>query len=97
MAGTPKNDKLVVRNIGLMLSGDLDAPILDADALVAENGCCQRAAEVDVKADVVAGGIQIPVAGNVVPAGADDLVSLPDLGEPVTGHHHGRLVRHHHA
>ena len=38
MAGTPNNDKLVVRNIGLMLSGDLDAPILDADALVAENG-----------------------------------------------------------
>ena len=38
MAGTPKNEKLVVRNIGLMLSGDLDAPILDADALVAENG-----------------------------------------------------------
>ena len=38
MAGTSKNDKLVVRNIGLMLSGDLDAPILDADALVAENG-----------------------------------------------------------
>ena len=38
MAGTPNKDKLVVRNIGLMLSGDLDAPILDADTLVAENG-----------------------------------------------------------
>ncbi|MDF2764600.1 MAG: hypothetical protein K0S81_1594 [Rhodospirillales bacterium] len=30
--------KLVIRNIGLMLSGDLARPILDADALVAENG-----------------------------------------------------------
>ena len=38
MAEAPKTDKLVVRNIGLMLSGDLESPILDADALVAENG-----------------------------------------------------------
>lgn len=30
--------KLVIRNIGLMLSGDLDQPILDADALVAVDG-----------------------------------------------------------
>src|SRR5271166_5463285 len=30
--------KLVIRNIGLMLSGDLNAPILDADALVAVDG-----------------------------------------------------------
>ena len=38
MAEAPKTDKLVVRNVGLMLSGDLDTPILDADTLVAENG-----------------------------------------------------------
>ena len=30
--------KLVVRNVGLMLSGALEAPVLEADALVAENG-----------------------------------------------------------
>jgi len=30
--------KLVIRNIGLLLSGDLDRPILDADTIVAENG-----------------------------------------------------------
>ena len=30
--------KLVVKNIGLMLSGDLARPILDADALVAVDG-----------------------------------------------------------
>jgi enamidase len=30
--------KLVVRNIGLLLSGDLARPILDADAIVAEGG-----------------------------------------------------------
>jgi len=30
--------RLVVRNIGLMLSGDLDRPILEADTIVADNG-----------------------------------------------------------
>ena len=38
MAEAPKTDKLVVRNIGLMLSGDLESPVLDADTLVVENG-----------------------------------------------------------
>ena len=35
-AGAPT--KLVVRNVGLMLSGDIAKPILDADALIAVNG-----------------------------------------------------------
>jgi enamidase len=30
--------KLVIRNVGLMLSGDLEKPLLDADAIVAVNG-----------------------------------------------------------
>ena len=60
MAGTPNNDKLVVRNIGLMLSGDLDAPILDADALVAENG---RIAALGKESELDTGG-----AGTVVDA-----------------------------
>ena len=30
--------KLVIRNIGLMLSGKLEEPVLDADCLVAEGG-----------------------------------------------------------
>jgi enamidase len=34
----PQGQKLVVRNIGLLLSGDLARPILDADAIVAEGG-----------------------------------------------------------
>ena len=32
------SEKLVVRNIGLMLSGDLEKPILDADTVVAVDG-----------------------------------------------------------
>jgi len=35
--GTPPS-KLVIRNIGLLLSGDIGQPILDADTLVATNG-----------------------------------------------------------
>src|SRR5260370_495469 len=30
--------KLVIRNIGLLLSGAMEKPILDADTIVAENG-----------------------------------------------------------
>jgi enamidase len=43
--------KLVIRNVGLMLSGDLNRPILDADALIAENGriaAIGRAADLDL-------------------------------------------------
>ena len=42
--------KLVVRNVGLMLSGRLEEPILDADALMAEGGritAMGRAADLD--------------------------------------------------
>src|SRR3984885_13281224 len=35
------SSKLVVRNIGLLLSGDLDQPVLDADTVVAIDGVIQ--------------------------------------------------------
>ncbi|HEX9637374.1 MAG TPA: amidohydrolase family protein [Acidobacteriota bacterium] len=44
--------KLVVRNVGLMLSGDLGRPILDADTVVAEGGVITqigRAADCDTE------------------------------------------------
>jgi enamidase len=37
-ASTGPAGKLVIKNIGLLLSGDLKRPILDADTIVAENG-----------------------------------------------------------
>src|ERR1051326_1349718 len=43
--------KLVIRNIGLLLSGALERPILDADTIVAENGkitAIGRAKDVDI-------------------------------------------------
>src|SRR6202011_3861133 len=44
--------KLVIRNIGLLLSGALEKPILDADTIVAENGkitAIGRAKDVDAE------------------------------------------------
>jgi enamidase len=38
MAKTSVGTKLVIRNIGLLLSGDLQRPILDADAVVVKDG-----------------------------------------------------------
>ncbi len=41
MAGpvaTARSGKVVIRNVGLMLSGDIDRPILDADTIVIDDG-----------------------------------------------------------
>ena len=37
-ASTGKSGKVVIRNIGLLLSGDIDRPVLDADTLVVHDG-----------------------------------------------------------
>ncbi|EGI76622.1 amidohydrolase family protein [Hylemonella gracilis] len=37
-AATGKSGKVVIRNIGLLLSGDIDRPILDADTIVVHDG-----------------------------------------------------------
>ncbi len=38
LASTGRSGKVVIRNIGLMLSGDIDRPILEADTVVVEDG-----------------------------------------------------------
>ena len=38
VAAGGKSGKVVIRNIGLMLSGDIDRPILDADTVVVQDG-----------------------------------------------------------
>ena len=37
-ASTGKSGKVVIRNIGLLLSGDIDRPILDADTIIVHDG-----------------------------------------------------------
>jgi enamidase len=75
--------KLVIRNIGLMLSGDIGAPILDADTIVAVDGritAIGRAKDVDSEGATIlidANGVTIspglidshvhPVAGDWTP------------------------------
>jgi enamidase len=49
-ASTGKSGKVVIRNIGLLLSGDIDRPILDADTIVVHDGlivAVGREAELD--------------------------------------------------
>jgi enamidase len=51
-AAVERSGKVVVRNVGLMLSGDIDAPILDADTLVIDDGtivAVGRAADCDTE------------------------------------------------
>ena len=50
--------KLVIRNIGLLLSGRLEQPILDADTVVAEAG---RITAVGREKDVDAGGARVTI------------------------------------
>jgi enamidase len=50
--GTQASSTLVVRNIGLVLSGDIENPVLDADTIVARNGritAIGRAKDVDTE------------------------------------------------
>ena len=37
-AATEKSGKVVIKNIGLMISGDIDRPVLDADTIVVQDG-----------------------------------------------------------
>jgi hypothetical protein len=38
IAAGGKSGKVVIKNIGLLLSGDIDKPILDADTIVVNDG-----------------------------------------------------------
>ena len=49
-AAGPAKGRTLVRNIGLLLSGDIDQPILDADTIVVDDGLIAavgRAADLD--------------------------------------------------
>ena len=73
-------DKLVVRNIGLLISGDLARPILDADTIVAEGG---RIVAVGKAADVDSGGASVVVdaKGTTVTPGLIDSHVHPVFGD----------------
>src|SRR5256885_3309510 len=82
-ANSSASNKLVIRNIGLLLSGDIDRPILDADTVVVVDGVIQSigkekdldltgvATTVDAKATALAPGLidshVHPVCGDWTP------------------------------
>jgi len=72
--------KLVVRNVGLLLSGDLENPILDADTVMAVDGrivAVGRAADIDSEgADVV-----IDARGTTLSPGLIDSHVHPVIGD----------------
>ncbi|GAB4360923.1 MAG: amidohydrolase family protein [Kiloniellaceae bacterium] len=74
------SEKLVIRNIGLMLSGDLRQPILDADTIVAVDG---RIAEVGKAKEVDTAGAKTTVdaKGTTVAPGLIDSHVHPVFGD----------------
>ncbi|SOD93844.1 amidohydrolase family protein [Caenispirillum bisanense] len=72
--------KLVVRNIGLLLSGDLKAPILDADCIVCVDG---KIAQVGREADCDTGAADrvVDAKGTTVAPGLIDSHVHPVLGD----------------
>lgn len=85
MSPEPQNkaaatDKLVIRNIGLMLSGDLAQPILDADTIVVVDG---RIASIGKAGDLDLGGATsiIDAQGCVVTPGLIDNHVHPVAGD----------------
>jgi enamidase len=74
------NAKLVIRNVGLMLSGDLDKPVLDADTVVAMGG---RIAAVGREADVDTGNAHtvVDAKGTTLAPGLIDSHVHPVFGD----------------
>ncbi len=69
-ASTGRSGKVVIRNIGLLLSGDIDRPILDADTIVVRDGVIHavgKEADLDtIEADVLIDARQTCVAPGLI-------------------------------
>jgi enamidase len=70
VASTQKSGKVVIKNIGLLLSGDIDQPILQADTIVVQDGLIAavgKAADCDTaQADTVIDARQTCVAPGLI-------------------------------
>jgi enamidase len=83
MAGpvaTETSGKVVIRNVGLMLSGDIDRPILDADTVVVDDGTITA---VGRAADCDTGGARrvIDAKGTALAPGLIDSHTHPVFGD----------------
>ncbi len=77
---TNADEALVIRNIGLLLSGDLEAPILDADTILVRGG---RIAAIGREADIDAEGTAhlVDAKGTAVAPGLIDSHVHPVAGD----------------
>src|SRR5579864_7502790 len=74
------SSKLVIRNIGLLLSGDLGHPILDADTVIAVDGAIQAVGK-DRDLDASAATITIDAKGTALAPGLIDSHVHPVCGD----------------
>jgi enamidase len=79
-AGAPARQKLVVRNIGLLLSGDLARPILDADTIVAESGTISAVGH-EKDLDTEGAHVVVDARGTTVAPGLIDSHVHPVFGD----------------
>jgi enamidase len=80
LASSGKSGKVVIRNIGLLLSGDLDQPILDADTIVVVDGIiCAVGREKDC--DIAQADTLIDARGCCVAPGLIDSHVHPVFGD----------------
>jgi enamidase len=80
MSPDPKPNTLVVRNIGLMLSGDLGRPILDADTIVVADSKITAIGKAGAL-DISAAGTVIDACGSAVAPGLIDNHTHPVAGD----------------
>ena len=81
VAAGGKSGKVVIRNIGLLLSGDIDHPILDANTLVVNDGLITAVGR-EKDCDTEGARTVIDARGTCVAPGA---VSLTGIITPCNG------------
>lgn len=79
-ASTDKSGKVVIRNIGLLLSGDIDRPMLDADTIVVKDGIITAVGR-EADCDISEPKLQIDARRTCVAPGLIDSHVHPVFGD----------------
>ena len=79
-ASTGNSGKVVIRNIGLLLSGDIDRPILDADTIVVHDGLISAVGN-EADCDTAQPDVLIDARGTCVAPGLIDSHVHPVFGD----------------
>jgi enamidase len=79
-ANSSASNKLVIRNIGLMLSGEIDRPILDGDTVVAVDGVIQSVGK-QKDLDLSGASVTVDAKGTALAPGLIDSHVHPVCGD----------------